>query len=213
MIQAGKTVLASRVVEECCKIPQARTAFFYCRHTDEDRNPFVAVARTVLSQLIAGNDTILQLLHDHAANSGEAVLSSCNAAKSLLETALKTCDKAQKTYIIIDGLDEYNRESRKEISTWFKERIRDVPTNDLGQIRCLFVSQDDGYARKDLSDCSSIKLTPKDTQSDIESFCKMWHNLISQKFGPLDPKEHKISEIVTARAQGDSELSIIQSSR
>lgn len=138
------------------------------------------------------------------------VLSSKSSAKSLLDIALKACDKAQKTYIVIDGLDEYNRESRKEISTWFKEQIRNVPTNDLGQIRCLFVSQDDGYARKDLSDCSSIKLTPKDTRSDIETFCKMWHDLIAQKFGPLDLKEHNVSQIVTARAQGDSEVSCMQ---
>lgn len=164
----------------------------------------------MLSQLVAGNDTILQLLDNHVVNSGEVVLSSNSSAKSLLETALKTCDKAQKTYIVIDGLDEYNRESRKEISTWFKEQIRNVPTNDLGQIRCLFVSQDDGSARKDLSDCSSIKLTSKDTQSDIESFCKMWHDRIAQKFGPLDPKEHNISQIVTARAQGELEMLSIQ---
>lgn len=184
-----------------------RTAFFYCRHTDDDHSPFVAVARTVLSQLIAGSDTILQHLHDHAANGGEAVLSSSNAGKTLLETALKTYNKAQKTYIVIDGLDEYNQESRKEINTWFKEQICNVPTNNLGQIRCLFVSQDDGYARKDLSDCSSIKLTLEDTRSDIKSFCKMWRDLIAQKFGSLDPKKHNISEIVTVRAQGDSGLS------
>ncbi|KAF2642210.1 hypothetical protein P280DRAFT_449775 [Massarina eburnea CBS 473.64] len=199
---AGKTVLASRVVEECRKISRARTAFFYCRQTDEDRNPFLAVARTVLSQLTPGNDMILELLYEYETNSSEAVLSSSKGAKTLLETALKTCDRAQKTYIVIDGLDEYNRESRKEISTWFKEQVRNIPPSDLGHIRCLFVSQDDGYARKDLSDCSSIKLTPKDTRGDIESFCKMWQDRIAQKFAKFDPKQHNISEIVTARAQG-----------
>lgn len=145
---------------------------------------------------------LLQYVYDHAAKSGEAVLSSGNTAKALLETALKTCDKTQKVYIIIDGLDEYSREDRKEISTWFKEQVRNIPTNDLGALRCLFISQDDGYARKDLSDCSSIKLTPSDTRDDIEAYCEMWQQLIVQKFKLLDPKEHNISTIITARAQG-----------
>ena len=202
LIYPGKTVLASLVIQECRILPRARTCFFYCRHTDEDRNAFVSVARAMLSQLVTGNDMLLQYLYDRAANSGEAVLSSGNTAKALLETALKTCDKTQKVYIIIDGLDEYSREDRKEISTWFKEQVRNIPTNDLGALRCLFISQDDGYARKDLSDCSSIKLTPNNTRHDIEAYCEMWQQLIVQKFKLLDPKEHNISTIITARAQG-----------
>lgn len=156
----------------------------------------------MLSQLVTGNDILLQYVYTQAANSGEAVLSSATAAKALLQTAMETCDKSQKLYIVIDGIDEYNREDRKEMSMWFKERVRNVPTNELGAIRCLFVSQDDGYARKDLSDCSQIKLTPKNTRQDIEAYCKMWHKLIAQKFGTLDPKEHNITEIITSRAQG-----------
>lgn len=202
LILPGKTVLASLVVRECRELPQAKTCFFYCRHTDENRNAFVSVARVMLAQLVTGNDLLLQYLYDRAANSGEAVLSSGNTAKTLLETALKTHDKIQKVYIIIDGLDEYSREDRKEICTWFKQQVRDIPSNDLGGLRCLFVSQDDGYARKDLSDCSPIKLTPNDTRHDIQAYCEMWQKLIVQKFRLLDSKEQNVATLVTARAQG-----------
>lgn len=201
-MSTGKTVLASLVIQKCRELPKARTGFFYCRHSDNHRSAFVSVAKAMLSQLVARNELFLQYLYAQAANSGEAVLSSGTVAKALLKTALETCDKNQKTYIVIDGLDEYNREDRKEISTWFKDQVRNVPTNELGAIRCLFISQDDGYARKDFSDCSQIKLTPNDTRQDIEAYCKTWHRLIAQKFGPLNPKEHNITGIITARAQG-----------
>lgn len=203
-MSTGKTVLASTVIQKCRELPEVRAGFFYCRHTDKSRSAFVSVARAILSQLVIGNEILVQYLYAQAANCGEVVLSSGHAAKVLLKTALQTCDKGQKTYIVIDGLDEYNREDRKEICTWFKEQVRNVPTHELGAIRCLFISQDDGYARKDLSDCSSIELTTNDIRQDIEAYCKMWHQLIAQKFGPLDPKAHNITEIITARAQGIS---------
>lgn len=168
-----------------------------------DRNPFVAVARAVLSQLSTGNDMILQLLYAYATKSDEAVLSSSASAKTLLEMALITCDKPQKTYIVIDGLDEYSRDSRKEISAWFMGQVHNISHGDVGQIRCLFVSQDDSHARKDLSGCSSIKLTFEETRNDIKSFCRMWHDDIARKFGPLDSKSHNITDMVTARAQGN----------
>ncbi|KAF1840937.1 uncharacterized protein K460DRAFT_410330 [Cucurbitaria berberidis CBS 394.84] len=199
---AGKTVLTSRVIDECRKLPHAKLCFFYCRNTDETRNAFVSIARTMCSQLMSGNDMIVQLLYDRAAKSSDVVLSSVSTAKALLDTVLQTCDKTQKTYIIIDGLDEYNREDRKEMTTWFRELVRNVPSKELGQLRCLFISQDDGYARKDLSDCSAIRLKPEETRRDIQAYCQMWHQRLDQKFGPLDPKQYNISEIVTARAQG-----------
>jgi hypothetical protein len=198
----GKTVLASRIIDECHSVAHIRTTFFYCQHTDDERNAFVAVARTMLSQLVVGNDLLLQLIYERATKSSEASLTSIQTAKELLDTALKTYDKTRKTYIVIDGLDEYDREDRKEISAWFKEQVRNVPTKDLGQLRCLFISQDDGYARKDMSDCSSLKLKVELTHHDIEAYCKMWHQRIEERFKALDPKEHNISEMVTARAQG-----------
>ncbi|PZC93210.1 zf-H2C2-2 domain containing protein [Pyrenophora tritici-repentis] len=136
---AGKTILASRVIDACRCLPQARVAFFYCRNTDGDRNALVAVARTIISQLVVENDMLLLKVFETAQASGEAVLSSRSMAKTLLAIALQTFPTSQKTYIIIDGLDEYAREDRKEISIWFKEQVRSIPRQDLGQLRCLFL--------------------------------------------------------------------------
>ena len=50
----------------------------------------------------------------------------------------------------------------------------------------------------------SIKLTATSNKSDIETYAKVWHRRIEEKFGQLDPKEMNIARIVTARAQGNS---------
>jgi hypothetical protein len=49
---AGKTVLASVIVEEARKLKTATVAFFYCKYMDLDRNSFRSVARGILSQLL-----------------------------------------------------------------------------------------------------------------------------------------------------------------
>jgi len=146
------------------------------------------------------NDSFLLYVDEKASCSGETVLTSSKLAKELLETVFKSC---KKTYVILDGLDECNRDERKEISTWFCQLMDGLPREDMDAIRCLFVSQDDGYARKDFSMLPSIKLTATDNKCDIEAYASIWHQRIQEKFGPLDPKEYHIANIVTARAQGN----------
>jgi hypothetical protein len=123
-------------------------------------------------------------------------------AKDLLEISLKAQGRQQKTYIIIDGLDEYSRDDRKEIVAWFRAIIETLPINDLGTLRCLFISQDDGYARKDLSNISRIKISPADNKHDIKAFCEAWYAKIEAKFGPIDGRGESICEAVLDRTQG-----------
>jgi hypothetical protein len=120
-------------------------------------------------------------------------------AKTLLEVVLKSC---KLVYIVLDGLDEYSREDRKELASWFQKLIVGVPKQDYGAVRCLFISQEDGYARKDLSMLSTIKITHADNYADIKSFCEYWHQQIEVKFGLLEKREHHVTNIVSARAQG-----------
>jgi hypothetical protein len=185
-------VRASLVIEEARTLPNTTVTFFYCKYGDESRNSFLAVARGVLSQVLSSekSNNILLYVDEKASSSGETVLSSSKLAKELL-----------------DGLDECDRGERKEIATWFRQLVDGLPQREMVTIRCLFVSQDDGFARKDLSMLPSIKLTMNSNKSDIETYAKVWHQRIEERFGPLDLKKLNIANIVTARAQGDCHLS------
>ena len=110
----GKTVLASLIVDETRKLPNATTTFFYCKGSDEQRNGFLTVAKSLLSQIALMQDFVLHYLYEEASKSNEAVLSTTAIAKRLLEVALNSCERV---YIVLDGLDEYSREDRKELTS------------------------------------------------------------------------------------------------
>lgn len=181
------------------KLPDALSLCFYCKHTDDQRNGFLAVAKSLISQILPTTDCILDYVYEEASKSGEATLSTLALAKTLLEVALKSC---KRVYIVLDGLDEYSREDRKELTSWVQKLIIGLPRDDFGSIRCLFVSQEDGYARKDLSMLSKIKITHLENKSDIDRFCEYWHRKIEDKFGPLEERHHHVANVVSARAQG-----------
>lgn len=195
----GKTVLTSRVVDEARKIGGVSVAFFYCAENDPTRDNFAAVARGILCQLLAQDDNLLLLLDEKMSAGGEAILSSSRLAKDLLQLALKS----RKTFIVIDGIDECPRDDRREICTFFRNVVDSLPRNTMDEIRCLFVSQDDGIARKDLSMLSTIKITADCNRQEIAAFAKIWQFRIEEKFGTFSEQQLDITAVVTARAQGN----------
>lgn len=138
-------------------------------------------------------------MYETASNSSDATLTKEAHAKDLLKIALGS---SRWTYIIIDGLDEYSREDRKMISSYFQSVTHSIPKKNLGTLRCLFVSQDDGYARKDLGGLSSIEVSAESNREDIAALCStgthrskessaisMWWDLASRMLSLLDLKE------------------------
>lgn len=186
---AGKTVLVSTIVEEIQNLPaskQTRLAYFYCRHGDKSRNNFVAVARGLLSQLCTGNpDLVLHLYEKGNLQSGEATLHDKVMTEDLLNVAIT--DPLKTTYIIIDGIDECDRDERKDICSWFIDRVNNLPKEDFGILRCLFASQEDGLAKKDLSTIPAIEMSSANTRNDIKRYVTYWQRKIEAKHGELDP--------------------------
>ncbi|KAJ4415216.1 hypothetical protein N0V82_007453 [Gnomoniopsis sp. IMI 355080] len=205
---AGKTVLVSRIVDEVRQlqkptpVPSKRdtsVAFFYCKHQTADRDSFLAVAKGLLSQLLVQNQELLQHFYEKASMSGEPSLRTKGLARELLDVALN-CSK--RTCLILDGLDECDRKERKDITSFMRDVVESLPPTDMAAIRCLFVCQDDGAARKDLRDIPSINIRPTDIKNDIENFCEIWKGKIEQEIGSLQGTGYDIVKIVTAKAQG-----------
>ncbi|KAF2267625.1 putative zinc finger protein [Lojkania enalia] len=168
---AGKTILASLVVEEAQKLkPTPTVLYFYCNHKNPERDNFRAVTRTILAQLLKQDKDLLAYFYGKCCESGETVLESRSTIETLLKTGLDNCKSA---YIVIDGLDECGRDERKEITQWFRKLVEDLPTTEPERLRCLFVSQDDGFGRKDFSGLASIKIKPENNKPDIECYCRI----------------------------------------
>jgi hypothetical protein len=179
-------------------MPNATAVFFHCKHGDETRNTFISVARAVLAQILAQCPHLLAYLHEKASMSSDALLTSTPTAKEMIQTALGSCESV---YVIIDGVDECGRDDRREITRFFADVAESVPATELGNIRCLLVSQNDGIVHDASRNLPSLTITNQN-QEDLNNFASTWHKRIEAKFGELQLQTGYISNIISARAQG-----------
>ncbi|KAI1147252.1 putative zinc finger protein [Nemania diffusa] len=199
---AGKTILASLVVEEARKLSPAPTVlFFYCKYGNSERDSFVALGRSLLVQFLKHDSGLLPSFYQKSCRSGEAVLTSPALVEELLHLAFTNCKSA---YIILDGLDECPRDQRKYITQWFRKLVDELPTNEPDRLRCLFVSQDDGAARKDFADLANIKIRAQDNTQDIEEYSRIEANKLKESYPSIitEAKANKIAKDVAKVANG-----------
>ncbi|RWA12212.1 hypothetical protein EKO27_g2917 [Xylaria grammica] len=195
---AGKTILASIIIDQLQSIPDAAVAYFYCKHSNESRDSFISVARAILAQLFRQRPHLTSYFFEKASTNGHALLDSPTTAREMIQTVFSSCNK---TYIIIDGVDECGRIHRDEIAEVFRTAIEDLPTEQIGSVRCLFISQDDDNARRNFRNIPTINIG-NESQNDIRDFSEKRHLALEAKFGPLRSSDCHISNILTARARG-----------
>ncbi|GAW20388.1 hypothetical protein ANO14919_098940 [Xylariales sp. No.14919] len=195
---AGKTILASIIVDRLQPIPDVAVAYFYCKHGNESRDSFIGVARAILAQLLRQRPHLTSYFFEKASTSGHALLDSPTTAREMIQTVYSSCNK---TYIIIDGVDECGRGHRDEIAEVFRTAVEHLPTERIGSVRCLFISQDDDNARRNFRNIPTINIGTE-SQNDIRDFSEKRHLALEAKFGPLRSSECHISNILTARARG-----------
>ncbi|KAI0406999.1 hypothetical protein F4802DRAFT_605837 [Xylaria palmicola] len=195
---AGKTILASIIVDHLQLTPGAAVAYFYCKHRNESRNSFIGVARAILAQLLRQYPHLTSYFFEKVSTNGHALLDSATTAREMIQTVFRN---SSKTYIIIDGVDECGSPHRDEIVEVFRTSIENLPAEGTGSIRCLFVSQDDDIARRHFGDLPTIKIV-NESQADLRAFAEKRHLALEAKFGSLRSKECHISNILIARARG-----------
>ncbi|KAK3936465.1 hypothetical protein QBC46DRAFT_419250, partial [Diplogelasinospora grovesii] len=198
---AGKTILASIVIEEAKKLGTCPTTlYFYCKHGDSERDNFISIGRSLLSQLLGGNkDILLDYYWDKYSSSTEAVLSTQSTIEDLLDLTIKNCPSV---YIILDGIDECPRKERETISRWFRNLVEGLDVSHPDQVRCLFVSQDDGIARKDFAGLTALKIRNEDIKQDIGKYSSKRVGDIQKKFAISDSRRDEIAAKIQESAGG-----------
>ena len=197
--------MASVVVDEIKKLtPRPTVLFFYFKNGDPDRKGFLAAARSILSQFLQQDNSLLDYLYDKCCSSGEAFLTSRKLIVELLTFAFENCTSA---YIILDGLDEFNskeREERKIVTQWFRELVEDLPPSNPDRLRCLFVSQDDGPARKDFAGLARIEIRADDIKSDLLEFSRVEARRVKSKFHLTDQRTDELVNSVVDSVGSES---------
>jgi adenylate kinase family enzyme len=198
---AGKTVLASLLIDSCKTVPHVRTIYFYCRHGNQQSDNFISMARSLLHQLSHLESSIIDILHDMAVKK-----ETCFRTKKDTEELLQLClDAAGTLYIVIDGLDECAEPEQKAIARWLRKYADDSgATHD--PIRCVFLSQDDATTRALLSTLPTVRIAPSDNKDDIKAYCSAVSKDIQTKFSESDAGTALIVEAVTSKANGNANV-------
>ncbi|CAG8955427.1 hypothetical protein HYFRA_00010292 [Hymenoscyphus fraxineus] len=197
---AGKTILASVIIDGCLEDTSYTTSYFYCKETDEEKNECISILRSLLSQVLDKCPEMISYCYDKSLASGaELRLQSIETAKSLL---MLFCEKVPKQCIIIDGIDECNKAERKLLLEFWLEAIQKIDEREPGKVRVAFISQSYPDIEKSLRDSIVLKLTPSDNQKDIESFARSWCLKIRQKYDLLEEQSDFIFESTCIRAKG-----------
>jgi hypothetical protein len=111
-LHAGKSVLASIIFDQSSKLPNTAPVVFFCKGDDLEKNTFVGMARSILHQLLLGEETLLQYLFQAATTEGETQLRTTKLARELLNTCLRA---AGRVYAVIDGIDECQQIEQQHI--------------------------------------------------------------------------------------------------
>ncbi|KAF5254484.1 hypothetical protein FANTH_742 [Fusarium anthophilum] len=205
---AGKTVLTSLIVEEVQKLtPRPRVLFFYCKQSLPEHHTFLALARSFILQLLNQDKSLLLYLYGKHCDSNEAVLSSIPLVQEMLKFLLSSCKSA---YIIIDGLDECQREERKVITQWFRHLVESLPGNAPDRLRCLFVSQDDRIGTKDLQGLARINIEPQDNKQDVLAYSKVQAEELRRKFEFSDAESSRIAMAISESVKAQITLAEVE---
>jgi NACHT domain len=199
LTDAGKTILASVIIQDCLEATGTTCAYFYCKHADPHRNTFLSIARTLLAQLLKQHPDLLPHFYDQLLSSGQSSLTSPKLCQELLQVALQ---HGRRTHVIIDGLDECPTTERRTVLSWFISAIETCNKQDPGRLRILFVSQDEPDIRKLLQTSSIIRLTADDMGNDIALFVRRWAADIQEKFDIADCDVSVMENSICEKAEG-----------
>ncbi|KAI5820878.1 hypothetical protein BZA77DRAFT_300146 [Pyronema omphalodes] len=176
---SGKTILASAIIENLQQKPDATICFAFCKYGDTTRNNFHCIARTFLAQLLRQNSELLPYIYNMQAESFEIRLSSGKTLEDLLDVAFKN---SGETYIIIDGLDEFEQSERRKTFAWIKTILGATSTGSTPPLKIMVLSTDEKDIKKNLLKTLKKRIEGGDVQKDIKSYLESRFVEVAQKF-------------------------------
>jgi len=173
--------------------------WFYCKFGNNDKSTFLAVLRGVIAQLVKGNGQLYAHVLAAKNTTGDLKLVSDKVGKDLLAECLQVLEK---TCIIIDGLDECDKDVRGEIISLFVRLVKERNKATPGSLRILFVSTDEADIRKPLSKAVCLTLRGTDNFSEMQDYARIWGKRIQDAHTLTDQKTEEIVNEVMKRADG-----------
>lgn len=190
LLDVGKTILASAIVDGCKEQIEFSTSYFYCHDGDQNSNTAIGILKGLVDQLLDQVPDLLPPCYTRRTSSGEPVLRSLHQTKTLFEDC---CLAIPKMFIIVDGLDECEQGERKQALDVFMDIVGRCDARAPGNLRVIIVSQDYVDIRRAFHATTTKKIVPRilqlsnvDVETDISTYVRVWVDRIGSKFSSDD---------------------------
>ncbi|KAF2664316.1 hypothetical protein BT63DRAFT_105847 [Microthyrium microscopicum] len=204
---AGKTILVSRIVEECQKRVEFKTSFFYCNASDPNRTSYLSILTGLLVHMVSQERSLVPFFFSKINSSGQETLKSHQLAEGLFRIS---CERISKHFVMIDGLDESPSKERKLLLSFLAEVVEHMEEQP-GSFRLLIASQCEPDIAEALHKSSqkrpsfsiqNLAIQQKDNKEEIESFVNERVGRIEAKFDLEIQQSECIKKLVSTRANG-----------
>jgi hypothetical protein len=194
----GKSTLASFIIETLRSVPSSSVLFFFCKHEDNDRDTFLAIARSLIQQavVLGGSEHILRYVLGESGQSLENTLTTTKDAEKILNICIQGLSKP---YVVIDGLDECKPGEKRRIVSWFAGLASRLKDDGL-EFRCLFSSQRDEETSKLYRGVPVINMEAEGLALDIKIFCNVECEQVKKKFSLPGSEADQVAQKVAKDA-------------
>ncbi|KAL3455110.1 hypothetical protein BJX64DRAFT_295359 [Aspergillus heterothallicus] len=200
---AGKTILASRVLDELRRSSSPVVVFFYCNQEDGQKNSVRSIARSLLSQLLPHNKALLPILYNCAAASKAGSVPPPFLGGELLGLALRSIPCV---YIVLDGMDQCPADpAMSTLASWLTSEVQLI-NNVFGTARCLLVGQYSWISNQPPKDSTVVEVSISNNTADIRSYCDSRSQDWIKFFGISDQHRRNLVEYIVGSAAGNFRL-------
>ncbi|WQF77468.1 Putative AAA+ ATPase domain, NACHT nucleoside triphosphatase [Colletotrichum destructivum] len=202
---AGKTTLVSSIISRLLEVQSSKpslphsVAYFYFKHGNSEKNNHDSFLRAVLTQLISQDTATSQGFFEKLSSQADVNIRSRESLQTLTKSAL---EEYRVSFLVLDGLDECDREQANVTVKWLLSLLGDDRYVDKTSLRILFSGQRDGLLDVLLRPYPAICLESSEHTADIERYCLQYVPKLRKKFPMTKELETEILSLVTTRAQG-----------
>ncbi|KAN0068061.1 hypothetical protein V8E54_013989 [Elaphomyces granulatus] len=166
LMDEGKTVLASLIIETLLKQENSPVLFFYCKHREQDKSTFAGILRGLLAQLIRKDTALVSWFSEKCSSLDRQKLRSPEILEELARFAFNTqCI----SLVVLDGLDECNPEEIRKTISWFVSH-QGIDHAGTSQIRLMCIGQRIDILQTMLSSAKSVSLDNSCHRDDIAKY-------------------------------------------
>ncbi|KAL7270484.1 hypothetical protein RUND412_006805, partial [Rhizina undulata] len=175
---AGKTTLASFIIDESMESENDAITYFYCKHGERDRQDPASILSTIVKQLSLMGPaeslpkSVVSIFKKQKAKAGKMPLSESQ------ELIASLAENFVQTIIVIDALDECDKGSRQELLA----ALDVILDSSKAVIKFFVTSRDADDIALKLENVPNVYINSSDNTADIAAFVRAEvEKCISQK--------------------------------